>query len=156
MSMANEQEIPQAPATVNRFIAVDDDVIVDTQGKLMWLKKDSWLLCGKWLNWVQCRDYVEELNRKNFAGYNTWRLPTSAEAKTLFDKQYQNKDYMGQSVFLHPAFSPGSSFLCWTGDIRNKIQAVRFGYRKGASMFDDIYRTSRGASRFVRDLAKTE
>jgi hypothetical protein len=145
-----------APEIENRFVAIDDDVIFDTQGRLVWLKKDTWLLCGKWLNWVQSRDYAEELNRKKFAGYSNWRLPTAIEAKSLFDKRYQNKDHMGQLVFLHPAFPQGSGFLCWTGDVRNKIQAVRFGYRKGTSMFDDIYRVSRGAARFVRSLSKDE
>lgn len=149
-------EIPIELETKNRFVEIDDDVVFDTQGQLIWLKKDTWLLCGKWLNWVQSRDYAEELNRKKFAGYSNWRLPTSVEAKSLFDKSYQNKDYMGQLVFLPPAFPSGSGFLCWTSDIRNKIQAVRFGYRKGITMFDDIYRVSRGATRFVRDLSKDE
>ena len=139
-----------------RFVAFDDNVVVDTQSRIMWLKKDTWQLCGKWLNWVQSRDYAEELNRKKLAGYNNWRLPTAIEARSLFAKHYKNKDCAGEVVFLHPLFPPGFGVLCWTSDVRNKIQAVRFGYRKGASMFDDIYRVSRGASRFVRDLDEPE
>ena len=148
--------VPQTPEIENRFVEIDDDVIFDTKGRLIWLKKDTWLLCGKWLNWVQTRDYAEELNRKKFAGYSDWRLPTSIEAKSLFDKRYQNKDHMGQPVCLHHAFPGGAGFLCWTSDVRNKIQAVRFGYRRGTSMFDDIYRVSRGSARFVRALSKSE
>lgn len=146
-----ENQNTQTPAP-SRFFVIDDDVVVDNQEKLMWLKKDSWQLSGKWLSWVQSRDYAEELNRKKLGGYDTWRLPTTGETKSLYAKQYSNKDYMGQPVFLHPIFPAGASFLCWTSDVRNKIQAVRFSYRKGATMFDDIYRASRGATRYVRDL----
>ena len=68
------------------------------------------------------------------------------------DRAQNNKDYMGKPAFLHSIFPTGFGFLCWTSEVRNKIQAVRFGYRKGAIMFDDVYRVSRGATRPVRKL----
>lgn len=145
-----------ASSADGRFIDVDEEVIVDTKSNIMWLKKDTWQLCGKWLNWVQSRDYAVELCRKKYAGYDNWRLPTAIEARSLFDKLQKNKDSMGEIIFHNSLFPPGFGFLCWTSDVRNKIQAVRFGYRKGASMYDDIYRVSRGASRFVRDMDKVE
>ena len=111
-------------------------------------------MAGKWLNWVQCRDYAKELNQSQYAGYNDWRLPTTEEAKSLYDKSQTNKDHMGQKAYLHPIFSSGFGFLCWTSDVRNKIQAVRFGYRKGGMMYDDVYRVSRGSTRLVRDMNK--
>ena len=51
---------------------------------------------------------------------------------------------------------PGFGFLCWTSEVRNKVHAVRFGYRRGVTTFDDAYRTSRGASRLVRDILKED
>lgn len=156
MSTTQSGEEEGVSAANSRFVSVNDDLILDSQMRIMWLKKDTWQICGKWLNWVQARDYAVELNRKKYAGYNNWRLPTALEARSLFDKLQKNKDSLGEVVFHNTLFPPGFGFLCWTSDVRNKIQAVRFGYRKGASMYDDIYRVSRGASRFVRDIDEVE
>ena len=111
-------------------------------------------MIGKWMSWTQCRDFIEEQNKKKTGGYGDWRFPNSSEAKGIFDKSQANKDYMGQKAGLYTVFSPGFGFLCWTSEVRNKIQAVRFGYRKGAIMYDDVYRVSRGATRMVRTVEK--
>ncbi|MBI4389348.1 MAG: DUF1566 domain-containing protein [Nitrospinae bacterium] len=139
-----------------RFVEAAGDVVVDLKTRLMWLKKDSWQLTGKWMNWIQARDFAEQMNGKRHAGLEGWRMPTSDEARSLFGRNYRNKDQMGQPASLHPAFAPGFGFLCWTSDVRNKIQAIRFGYRKGSPMYDDIYRVSRGSTRLVRGLEKNE
>jgi len=140
----------------DRFLARDDGTVIDKVKRLLWLKQDTWQMTGKWMNWVQTRDYSEELNRKKFAGHTGWRLPTTSEAKSLYDKSWQIKDQMGQMVCHADIFEPGFGFLYWTGDVRNKIQAVRFGFRKGLPIFDDIYRTSRGSTRLVRDIEKED
>ena len=143
------------PATVQeRFAEGDENTVIDLKLKLVWLKQDTYQITGKWLNWVQSRDYAKELSQSHFAGYNDWRLPTTEEAKSLYNKSQVNKDHMGQQAFLYPIFSSGFGFLCWTSDVRNKIQAVRFGYRKGGMMYDDVYRVSRGSTRLVRDMNK--
>ncbi|MBI5427586.1 MAG: DUF1566 domain-containing protein [Nitrospinae bacterium] len=153
--MAQPEDRAAAPETEGRFVE-GDDVVVDLKTRLMWLKKDSWQMTGKWMNWLQARDFAGEMDRKRFAGREGWRLPTGEEARSLFGKTYRSKDHMGEPASLHPAFAPGFGFLCWTSEVRNKVQAVRFGYRKGAPMFDDIYRVSRGATRLVRGLEKNE
>ena len=137
-----------------RFVEDGEHAVIDVERRLIWLKKDSRQLSGNWLNWVQARDYAKELCQQHFGGYNDWRLPTADEAKSLFSKDHENKDYMGQPAYLPAIFEAGFGFLCWTSVVRNKIQAVRFGYRKGVIMYDDIYRVSRGATRFVRDIKK--
>jgi hypothetical protein len=103
---------------------------------------------------IQVRDYAEELNKKKYAGYSNWRMPNTSEARSLYDKKHSNKDHMGQQVFVDEIFSAGFCFLCWTSEVRNKVQALRFGYRRGVTTFDDAYRTSRGASRLVRAILK--
>jgi hypothetical protein len=143
----NDSAVPST-----RFADGGDDIIIDVKKKLVWLKKDSWQLTGKWLNWVQARDYGKELNKQSMGGYKDWRMPSAAEAKSLFDKTQINNDHMGKTAFLHKIFPKGFGFLCWTSDVRDKIQAVRFGYRKGGVMYDDIYRVSRGSTRYVRDI----
>ncbi len=154
MSGENEQATTQKPGT--RFVEGADGTVIDTVKRLLWLKKDTWQMTGKWMNLVQIREFSEELNRKNHAGYSGWRVPTASEVKSLHDKSQKNKDHMGQMVAHPEIFDAGFSFLYWTSDVRNKIQAVRFGFRKGMSMYDDIYRTSRGSTRLVRDIEKED
>ena len=108
------------------------------------------------MNWIQVRDYAEELNTQRYAGYSNWRMPTTSEARSLYDKNHSNKDHWGQEVPVDEIFNPGFGFLCWTSEVRNKVQAIRFGYRRGVTTFDDAYRTSRGASRLVRDILKED
>lgn len=151
ISTKKSETAPKAP---ERFFDCDDETVFDSKNELIWLKKDTWQMTGKWMNWVQSRDYAQELNQQAFAGYTNWRLPTPAEAKSLYDKSRCNKDYTGKTAWLHPVFPEGFGFLCWTSEVRNKIQGVRFGYRKGGIMFDDIYRLSRGATRLVRSREK--
>ncbi|MGV7221144.1 MAG: DUF1566 domain-containing protein [Nitrospinales bacterium] len=143
----NDSSVPST-----RFADGGGEIIIDVKKKLVWLKKDSWQLTGKWLNWVQARDYGKELNKQAFGGYQDWRMPSAAEAKSLFDKTQINNDYMGKAAFLYKIFPKGFGFLCWTSDVRDKVQAVRFGFRKGGVMYDDIYRVSRGSTRYVRDI----
>jgi len=150
--MSTPPSVNTPPATQERFAEGDDKTVLDLQRKLVWGKYDTYQLTGQWLNWVQSRDYAKELSRAQFAGYNDWRLPTLEEAKSLYSKNHENKDHMGQKAFLHSIFPPGFGFLCWASDVRNKIQAVRFGYRKGGMMYDDVYRVSRGSTRLVRDM----
>ncbi len=144
------------PEKSSRFEVRDDGTVIDRNRALLWLKQDTWQMTGKWMNWVQSRDYTEEMNKKKHCGYQGWRLPTVPEAKSLFDKKQQNKDHMGQTISHVSIFEPGFGFLYWTSDVRNKIQAVRFGFRKGLQIFDDIYRTSRGSTRMVRDIEKSD
>ena len=150
----SDQPSSPAPKTATRFAEVDEHSIVDLKKRLVWLKKDTYLLTGKWLSWVQARDYAKELSDGFFGGFNGWRMPTVEEAKSLIDKSQPNKDHMGKPAMMPSVFPPGFGFLCWTKDVRNKVQAIRFSFRKGSIMYDDIYRVSRGATRFVREIEK--
>jgi hypothetical protein len=141
---------------VERFMEADSDTIIDGTKRLVWLKKDTWQMSGKWMAQRQVKEFAEGLNRKRFAGFSNWRLPTTEEAKSLFDKKQENSDHMGKVIHLSGLFEPGCGFLCWTSDVRHNIQGVRLSFRKGVIMYDDIFRVSRGASRLVRDIEKDE
>lgn len=52
------------------------------------------------------QQYVAELNRQNFAGFNDWRLPTMEEAFSLLEPQENEK-----GVHLHPCFSKEQPFV---------------------------------------------
>jgi hypothetical protein len=137
-----------------RFIEADSDTIIDGAKRLVWAKKDTWQLSKKWMNQRQTIEFADSLNRKRFAGFSNWRLPTTEEAKSLFDKQQKILDHMGMTVHLPLMFEPGCGFLCWTSDVRHNIQGVRLNLRKGVIIYDDIFRVSRGSSRLVRDIEK--
>jgi hypothetical protein len=139
-----------------RFIEGDSDTIIDGAKRLVWLKKDTWQLAGKWMAQRQVIEFAGNLNRQRFAGFSDWRLPTTVEARSLFDKKQKNSDNMGQTIYLSDLFEPGCGFLCWTSDVRHNIQGVRLNFRKGVTIYDDIFRVSRGASRLVRDIEKDD
>jgi hypothetical protein len=149
--MTEEITVDQA-----RFKEGEKGIIIELSKSLVWMKYDTYQLSNKWMSWVQVRDYAEELNKKKYAGYSNWRMPSTLEAKSLYDNKHSNKDHMCQEVPVDEIFSAGFCFLCWTSEVRNKVQAIRFGYRKGVTTFDDAYRTSRGASRLVRDILKED
>ncbi len=142
--------------TGGRFIVADSDTIIDGAKRLVWLKKDTWQMAGKWMAQRQVIEFAGNLNRQRFAGFSDWRLPTTVEAKSLFDKKQKNSDNMGQTIYLSDLFEPGCGFLCWTSDVRHNIQGVRLNFRKGVTIYDDIFRVSRGASRLVRDIEKDD
>ena len=139
-----------------RFIEADSDTIIDGAKRLVWLKKDTWQLAGKWMAQRQVIEFAGSLNRKRFAGFSNWRLPTTIEAKSLFDKKQKNSDNMGQVIYLTDLFESGCGFLCWTSDVRHNIQGVRLNFRKGVTIYDDIFRVSRGSSRLIRDIEKDD
>ena len=139
-----------------RFREGKNGIIIEPSKRLVWMKDDTYQLTKKWMSWVQVRDYALELNKERYAGYSNWRMPNTSEARSLYDKKHSNKDHWGQEVPVDEIFNPGFGFLCWTSEVRNKVQAVRFGYRRGVTTFDDAYRTSRGASRLVRDILKED
>ena len=148
-----EQESEQAGG---RFIEGDSETIIDGAKRLVWLKKDTWQMAGKWMAQRQVIEFAGNLNRQRFAGFSDWRLPTTVEARSLFDKKQKNSDNMGQTIYLSDLFEPGCGFLCWTSDVRHNIQGVRLNFRKGVTIYDDIFRVSRGASRLVRDIEKDD
>ena len=149
----SEQDSEQAGG---RFIEGDSETIIDGAKRLVWLKKDTWQMAGKWMAQRQVIEFAGNLNRQRFAGFSDWRLPTTVEAKSLFDKKQKNSDNMGQTIYLSDLFEPGCGFLCWTSDVRHNIQGVRLNFRKGVTIYDDIFRVSRGASRLVRDIEKDD
>ena len=156
--MCPEEKNSFSETTVDqtRFREGKNGIIIEPSKRLVWMKDDTYQLTKKWMSWVQVRDYALELNKERYAGYSNWRMPNTSEARSLYDKKHSNKDHWGQEVPVDEIFNPGFGFLCWTSEVRNKVHAVRFGYRRGVTTFDDAYRTSRGASRLVRDILKED
>ncbi|MDX1775275.1 MAG: DUF1566 domain-containing protein [Desulfobulbales bacterium] len=85
----------------------DDLTVSDLTTKLMWQRG------GSEINSIRSiKNWVDELNRANFAGHNDWRLPTFEEALSLAVKTKNSKE-----LYLHPCFSAAQPFV-FTADRR--------------------------------------
>lgn len=69
-----------------RFIAYDNDTVLDTQTNLMWAAKDN----GAGINWQDAKKYCENYRG---GGYTDWRMPTRDELAGLYDaaKTYKSE-----------------------------------------------------------------
>ena len=60
-----------------RFIAYDDDTVLDTETGLMWAARDN----GSDINWEDAKSYCENYRG---GGYKDWRMPTMDELHALY------------------------------------------------------------------------
>jgi len=61
-----------------RFIAYDNETVLDTKTNLMWAAKDN----GANINWSNAKSYCENYRG---GGYSDWRMPTQDELAGLYD-----------------------------------------------------------------------
>jgi hypothetical protein len=61
-----------------RFIAFDNQTVLDTKTNLMWAAKDN----GRDINWYNAKKYCESYRG---GGYTDWRMPTQDELAQLYD-----------------------------------------------------------------------
>ena len=78
-----------------RFIDNDDDTLTDTRYNVMWLKKDSYQVKGKWCSWKGAKKFVEKLNEEKFAGYDDWRLPKKQRHEIYMSMKVKIRTSMG-------------------------------------------------------------
>tara|TARA_B100000686_G_scaffold270802_1_gene287278 strand:- start:1478 stop:1999 length:522 start_codon:yes stop_codon:yes gene_type:complete len=113
------------------------EVIFDAKTQLMWFKKDFWQLEGKHLNWYQAQEYLQKVNNKNYYGHSDWRLPTPAEAQSLYERRKRNTDKDGDKFFIDRIFPSGSGWSTWTTEEKGR-EAIVFSYKdEGWSGFED-------------------
>lgn len=86
----------------NSFVRTTDPaVIVDQRTSLMWQRD------GLDINSIRAMQRnIEDLNKKSFAGFSDWRLPSMEEAMSLMEPEKNSKD-----VFLQPCFSKEQPFI---------------------------------------------
>ncbi|GIT65016.1 MAG: hypothetical protein Ct9H300mP23_06430 [Nitrospinota bacterium] len=70
----------------------------------------------------------------------------------VFLKEGKNSDNSGQAIFLSEIFV-SRVVVFYAGPVMSgiKCRGPGLSFRKGVTMYDDIYRTSRGSSRLVRE-----
>jgi hypothetical protein len=120
-----KEEAPSPPLVDN-----GDGTATDPKTGLMWKKTDAWLDSKKFYKWPDHKAYVDDVNKKQFAGHSDWRIPTKAEAASLIDKVKQCVDKNGTMIPLDPVFDAGCASNTWISECAaDKI--VRFDFKVG-------------------------
>ena len=110
-----------------------DGTVTDPNSGLMWKKSDAWLDTQKYYTWPGHVEYVEGVNKEKFAGYTDWRIPSKAEAATLFDKTLENFDKNGTKFCVDPIFEVGGAATTWITECTEE-KIVRFDFKIGNDM----------------------
>ncbi|MCI0495761.1 TIR domain-containing protein [candidate division KSB1 bacterium] len=84
----------------------DDMVVIDEIFGLMWQQGGSL----KNMGYEEAKTWIGDLNKKGYAGYQDWRLPTLEEAMSLMESKEMNGD-----LFIDPKFDRTQRWI-WTCD----------------------------------------
>ncbi|MBC8358067.1 MAG: tetratricopeptide repeat protein, partial [Candidatus Aminicenantes bacterium] len=83
-----------------------DEVVLDHMTGLMWHQSGS----EAPMKFDKAKQWGSELNRRGYAGYSDWRLPTLEEGASLIERSKMNGD-----LHIDPKFS-AKQILIWTSD----------------------------------------
>jgi len=135
-----------------RYIDNMDGTITDSKTGLMWMKNDSYLHSGHWLNWYEAKAFIKKLNEKGFANYFDWQYPTTRELKTLFNADKLNSAQMGREMKIHtdPLFGKKGSGSLWSADENGMYNAFGVEFNTGNVFSVNKKSRSRKATRAVR------
>ena len=94
-----------------RFKDNGDKTITDTKTGLMWMKEDSYLHSGHWINWFKSIQFMKQINEEGFANQYDWQLPTVEQLTTLYEKDKTNSKVLGKGMNIHidPIFAKEGS-----------------------------------------------
>jgi hypothetical protein len=134
----------------SRFLKRDDGTIYDSITSLTWMAKDSRLDLDKEVSWDEAEEYAKDMNQKNFAGHNDWRLPSFHEAQSLFNQDKLNKDFKGADINIDSIFPPGACNCTWTTDTRGKEAQIMFYVNGCPYWYDKEDKTISHGVRLVR------
>ena len=138
-----------------RFVNNGNGTVTDNETQLIWKESDSYLDLDKWVSWGEGKNYINSLNREQYAGCVEWRMPTRKEVETIFDGGNPITDKYGDTVLLAPEFPPGAGQTCWTKTRHktDKALAIRFQFYNGDYKWHQIGLRSHGV-RAVSNIKK--
>jgi hypothetical protein len=84
-----------------------DKVVFDEASGLMWQQGGS----PKSMKFEAAKKWVADLNKKGYAGYHDWRLPTLEEAMSLIEPEKLHGD-----LYIDPIFDVQQNWI-WTSDL---------------------------------------
>ena len=138
---------------MSRFIDNGNDTVSDSQTELIWFKKDSRQILGKWIHLEKAMKFAEEQNAVNFGGFNDWRIPKLEDIRTVFDKSFSQKDFGNSEIHIPAEFEPKGADCTWT-DTVNGERAMMFSLVKGRSSWINKFGEGPFAVRLVRGTCK--
>ena len=135
-----------------RFVDNGDNTITDSSSGLMWIKMDSYLHTGHWLNWEESIEYVNALNETGFAGYHDWKMPIIKELTTLYEKDKFNSRQVGREMNIHidPIFSQNGGGSMWSIETNGVYNARGVIFNHGRTFSGPKKSINRKATRAVR------
>ena len=125
---------PPAPAREikrdGRFIAFDNETVLDTQTNLMWAAKDN----GEDINWYDAQKYCENYRG---GGYTDWRMPKRDELAELFDKDNPKHQACFPKYEIYLTNLIDLSCCCpWAAE-KDESEAAYFNFDHGRTHWDD-------------------
>ena len=110
-----------------------DKVVLDHATGLMWHQSGS----DKYLTYYKAKQWIDELNRRGYAGYSDWRLPTLEEGASLIERSKMNGN-----LYIDPKFSVKQTWI-WTSDTitdyPGRVWVVFFYYGSVFRNYVDFY-----------------
>ena len=134
---------------MTRFTDNNNGTVTDTDTDLTWFKKDSRQLTGKWTHLEKSQKLAVEQNNEVTGGFNDWRVPKLEDIKTIFDKNFSNRDFGNNEIHISDQFEKGGADCCWTDTI-NGERAMMFSLVKGRSSWINKLGDGPFAVRLVR------
>lgn len=100
-------------------------VVVDYATGLMWQQSGS----TNELSYREADNYIDRLNRKSYAGFSDWRLPTVEEFASLLEPRKKGVRY------IDPVFNL-RQLWCWSADKRSSGKAWGISIRSGIVTYE--------------------
>ena len=126
---------PAAKPKVEKKPLVDnkDGTITDPNSGLMWKQTDAWQDEHRFFTWANHQEYVDKINKDQFAGHSDWRIPGKADAATLVEKGRKETvmDKNGTAFPMDPLFSDGCASSTWITECTDE-EVVRFDFKIGS------------------------
>ncbi len=152
---AAQEKVSVVTSADHRFTDNGDQTITDTQTGLMWMKMDSFLHTGQWMNWFEAKQYVQTLNEKGFAQHHDWQVPTLGELRTLYEPEKTNSAQLGREMKIHidPIFAKKGCGALWSIESNGHFNALGVIFNTGLTFNSSKQARSRRAVRAVRHIA---
>ena len=137
-----------------RFKDNGDKTITDTKTGLMWMKEDSYLHSGHWINWFKSIQFMKQINEEGFANQYDWQLPTVEQLTTLYEKDKTNSKVLGKGMNIHidPIFAKEGSASLWSIEENGSYNSFGVVFNTGKRFNSSKKSTLRKAVRAVRYL----
>ena len=137
-----------------RFKDNGDKTITDTKTDLMWMKEDSYLHFGHWVNWFESIHFIKKINEDGFANQYDWQLPTIEQLTTLHEMDKMNSKVLGKGMNIHidPIFAKEGSASLWSIEENGNYNAFGVVLNTGKRFNSSKKSTFRKSVRAVRYL----